>query len=213
MFTIKDSYVRNLLYWAWKIFIPNIILASYILGILYLREDVSKTTCMMIIGGMVVYFVARLYFYYYKVGFFLWNNLKNLRQIINEFKKGKFSLNEQNIHASDNVSEMLQELLDIGRQFDLLVATQSEELKKFHEIYSNIVKSINSTFIVIDKDESIIYANDGFCKKFAVDSDRIVGKSLNAVFYFINTRLKMGIAQVIQDEGKEEQIMIKICSY
>ncbi|HON15295.1 MAG TPA: ATP-binding protein [Spirochaetota bacterium] len=202
----KIIWSHNLLYWAWKIFIPNLILAIYILSIICFREDVSGSSCLLIIIGMLVYFFVRLYFYYYKIGFFLWNNVQNLREVINEFKKGRFTVNET-INNSVNISPVLQDLLGIGKQFDLLLSSQDAELKKFHEIYSNIINSMNSSFIVLDREEKIVYTNEGFCKKFHVDQERIIGKSLNSVFYFVNTRLKMGISQILQGNSKEDVIL------
>ncbi len=190
-----------------KIFIPNLILAIYVLGLLAYREQIDSITYILLIAGMLMYFTARLYFYYYKVGFFLWNNLRNLRQIIDEFKKGKFVLNESDIVVSDKISQVLKELLNVGKQFDSIVTSQSDELKKFHEIYSHIICSINSHFIVIDKDENVIFANEGFCKKFSVDANRVIGKGLNSLFYFVNTRLKMGISQVMKGKGSETVVL------
>jgi PAS domain S-box-containing protein len=83
----------------------------------------------------------------------------------------------------------------VGKQFDSIVSSQSDELRKFHEIYSHIICSINSHFVVIDRDENVIYANEGFCKKFNVEADRVIGKGLNSLFYFVNTRLKMESAR------------------
>ena len=207
MIKIKNQNLRNVAYWVVKIFIPNLILALYVLGLLAFREDIDKTTYIFLVAGMLVYFVTRLYFYYYRVGFFLWNNLRNLRQIINEFKKGKFVLNESDIVVSDKISLVLRELLTVGKQFDSIVTSQSDELKKFHEIYSHIICSINSHFVVIDRDENVIYANEGFCKKFNVEADRVIGKGLNSLFYFVNTRLKMGISQVMKERGSDSVVL------
>ncbi|HOP62272.1 MAG TPA: ATP-binding protein [Spirochaetota bacterium] len=199
--------MRNILYWVVKIFIPNLVLALFVLGLLFYRENIEGTTYIMLISGMLIYFVLRLYFYYYRVGFFLWNNIRNLRQIINEFKKGKFVLNESDIIVSDKISQVLRELLTVGKQFDSIVTSQSDELKKFHEIYSHIICSINSHFVVIDRDENVIYANEGFCKKFSVEADRVIGKGLNSLFYFVNTRLKMGISQVMKEQGADTVVL------
>ena len=207
MIKSRNQNMRNILYWVVKIFIPNLVLALFVLGLLFYRENIEGTTYIMLISGMLIYFVLRLYFYYYRVGFFLWNNIRNLRQIINEFKKGKFVLNESDIIVSDKISQVLRELLTVGKQFDSIVTSQSDELKKFHEIYSHIICSINSHFVVIDRDENVIYANEGFCKKFSVEADRVIGKGLNSLFYFVNTRLKMGISQVMKEQGADTVVL------
>jgi len=207
MIKSRNQNMRNILYWVVKIFIPNLVLALFVLGLLFYRENIEGTTYIMLISGMLIYFVLRLYFYYYRVGFFLWNNIRNLRQIINEFKKGKFVLNKSDIIVSDKISQVLRELLTVGKQFDSIVTSQSDELKKFHEIYSHIICSINSHFVVIDRDENVIYANEGFCKKFSVEADRVIGKGLNSLFYFVNTRLKMGISQVMKEQGADTVVL------
>lgn len=207
MFNIKNQNARNVLYWIMKIFLPNLILAGFIFGLLAYTENIKKSTYYILLGGMLVYFFSRLYFYYYRVGFFLWNNLKNLRQIINEFKKGKFILNESDINVTDNISQVLKELLTVGKQFESIVSSQSDELKKFHEIYSHIICSINSHFIVIDKTEKILYVNESFCKKFNIEGEKVTGKGLSSVFYFVNTRLKMGINQLIKNRETDSVVL------
>ena len=199
--------LKKIIYWMIKIFIPNLLLAAYIIGLLMLKENVGPGTYFMLIAGMLVYFVIRLYFYYYRVGFFLWNNLKNLRQVIDEFKKGKFILNDTRIRQTDDVSNVMKELLTVGKQFDSIVSSQSDELKKFHEIYSHIICSINSYFIVIDRKDRIIYANEGFCKKFGIDVKSIIGKGLNSIFYFVNTRLKIGISHVLGERTTDSVVL------
>ena len=198
---------RKIAYWIVKIFIPNLLLAAFVFSTLYYRENIRGSTYLMLFIGMVVYFFARLYYYYYKVGFFLWNNLKSLSQVIGEFKKGKFVLKDSDIDDSILVSGLLKELLTVGKQFDSIVSSQSDELKKFHEIYSHIICSIDSHFIVIDKFENIIYANEGFCRKFNIDPDTVVGKGLDSIFYFINTRLKIGISHIKGEEGGDSVVL------
>ncbi|NLV66845.1 MAG: PAS domain-containing protein [Spirochaetes bacterium] len=203
----NNANLRKIIYWMIKIFIPNVLLAVYIIGLLMITENLGRTTYIMLIAGMLFYFVTRLYFYYYKIGFFLWNNLKNLRQVVDEFKKGKFVLNETQIKQTDDISNVMKELLTVGKQFDSIVSSQSDELKKYHEIYSHIICSINSYFIVIDSRDRILYANEAFCKKFGIDSKNINGKGLNSIFYFVNTRLKIGISHVLGDHSPDAVVL------
>ena len=207
MFTLKNKNLKNVLFWTLKIFIPNLILALFIFGLLAYAENVKKSTYYILIAGMLIYFFSRLYFYYYRIGFFLWNNLKNLRQIIDEFKKGKFILTESDINITDNISQILKELLTVGKQFESIVASQSGELKKFHELYNHIICSINSHFIVIDKNEKILYANESFCKKFNIEGEKVIGKGLSSIFYFVNTRLKMGISQILKNRETDSVVL------
>ncbi|MCL2155981.1 MAG: hypothetical protein FWH53_09980, partial [Leptospirales bacterium] len=210
MFNIKIKTLRNVLYWTIKIFLPNLILAGFIFGLLAYTEDIKRSTYYILLAGMLIYFFARLYFYYYKMGFFIWKNLKHLNQIIGAFKKGEFVLTEYDTNTPKEISEVLKELLNVGKQFESIVSSQSDELKKFHEIYSHIIYSINSHFIVIDKRERVLYAHESFCKKFNVEIEKIAGKDLSSVFYFENTRLKTGINHVINDKNYSSVVLKNI---
>jgi PAS domain S-box-containing protein len=141
------------------------------------------------------------------VGFFIWKNLRHLRQIIDEFKKGKFELTEYDTGNPNDISQILKELLYVGKQFEFIVSSQSDELKKFHEIYNHIIYSFDSHFIVIDKKERVLYANESFCKKFNVEVEKITGKDLSNVFYFENTRLKIKINQVINNKTNRSAVL------
>ncbi len=198
---------KKIFYWVFKIFIPNLILATYIISVLIYYEDIKLKTYILLICGMLIYFFTRLYYYYYKTGFFLWNNLKGISQVINEFKKGKFIFKESDI-GEPIVSGLMKELITVGKQFDSIVSSQSDELKKFNEFYSHIICSINSYFMIIDKNDNLIYANEGFCKKFNLELDSITGKSLESLFYFLNTRLRIAINQV-RDDVERDSIVIK----
>ena len=211
MFNIKIKNIRGILLWGIKIFMPTLIIAGFILGVLAYTENLQPSTYYILIAGMLIYFVTRLYFYYYKVGLFLWNNLKHLMQIIDAFKKGTFVLNEYDTKTlEEDIPEVLKELLTVGKQFNSLVSSQSNELNKFNEIYSHIIYSANSHFIVIDNTENIIYASESFCKKFNVEMEKITGKDLSKVFYFENTRLKMGLSHVINDKDSSSVVLKNI---
>jgi len=197
---------KKVAYWVFKIFIPNIVLAVYIISILLIFEKIELRTYFFLLLGMMGYFLVRLYFYYYKVGFFLWNNLKGIRSIINEFKKGKFILKESEINEPV-VSGIVKELITIGKQFDSIVSSQSDELKKFNEFYSHIICSINSYFIILDKNDNLVYANEGFCKKFNLEIDEVAGKSLDSIFYFLNTRLRIGLSQIREDVERDSLVI------
>lgn len=193
--------------WTFKVFMPHVVFAVFVVTLLMTMENISNRTLFILIGGMLLYFVVRVYFYYYRLGLFLWSNLKSLKQVINEFKKGKFLINDTEIQEK-STSGLLKELLFVGKQFDSIVSSQSDELKKFHEIYSQIILSIDSIFVVIDKSEKIVYVNEGFCKKFSVEPEMVAGKGLDSIFYFVNTRIKIGINHIIKEEN-DDSIVLK----
>ena len=51
-------------------------------------------------------------------------------------------------------------------------------------------------FIVLGDDDTVLFANDGFYKKFQFERDEIYNKRIEDIFYFVNARLKGGIAEV-----------------
>lgn len=195
------------LIWIFKLFMPHLVFAVFVLTLLKTMENISNMTFFILIGGMLFYFVVRVYFYYYRMGLFLWSNLQSLKQIINEFKRGKFIITDTEMRER-STSGLLKELLLVGKQFDSIVSSQSDELKKFHEIYSQLILSLDSIFIVIDKSEKVVYVNEGFCKKFNVEPEKISGKGLDSIFYFVNTRIKIGINNIIK-EGSGDSIVLK----
>ncbi len=198
---------KTYLIWIFKLFMPHLVFAAFVLTLLKTMESISNMTLFILIGGMLFYFAVRVYFYYYRMGLFLWSNLQSLKQVINEFKKGKFLITDTEMRER-STSGLLKELLVVGKQFDSIVSSQSDELKKFHEIYSQIILSIDSIFIVIDKSEKVVYVNEGFCKKFNVEPEKILGKGLDSIFYFVNTRIKIGVNNIIK-EGSGDSIVLK----
>jgi hypothetical protein len=62
MIKIKNQNLRNFAYWAVKIYIPNLILALYVLGLLAFRENIEHSTYIFLIAGMLVYFLQGFIF-------------------------------------------------------------------------------------------------------------------------------------------------------
>ena len=85
-----------------------------------------------------------------------------------------------------------------GRHLDSIMTAQKKEIDNFNELYNSIIFSISSYFIVLGDDDRVLFANDGFYKKFQFQRDEIYNKKIEDIFYFVNARLKGGIAQVRQ---------------
>ncbi len=194
-------------YWIIRIFLPNILLASYVFLALFYFENLSLRTYFIIFGGMLVYFVLRLYYYYYKIGFTLWNNLQGINQIIGEFKRGKFIINEPHVKGPI-LPGLSRDLVTVGKHFDSILRSQNEEIKKFNELYSHIISSMNSYFMILDTKNNIVYVNEVFLNKFNAGTGEVLGKNITDVFYFLNVRLKKAISQ-LRDDPAHSFISVK----
>jgi len=181
--------------------IPDLLLMSLFFYLLFHWHVYIVSMFPFILGGIIFFVILRIltivatgrYFYSSRVGI--------IKDIINEFKKGRFVSQDKykEIAGDDEFALALKELVMVGKHLDNIVTTQRDEIDKFHELYNNIVFSISSYFIVMDDDNTIIFANEGFCKKFQLDVDEIAGKSIEDIFYFVNARLKGGIVKAKTD--------------
>ena len=180
-------------------YIPDIIL-FLILGFL-LRGRLDTSGFHTILAVVAVYFFMRFVIFAALMNRFYFQRLNMIRDIISDFRKGKFILKgiagEGN---GDHFQKILKDLVITGKYLEEIVNGQRNEIDTLHEFYNNIVFSISSFFIVIGDDEKIMYANDGFCKKFRFEKEDIAGKKIEDIFYFVNAT-----AQRRDHEGEELQ--------
>jgi hypothetical protein len=120
---------------------------------------------------------------------------------VSEYKKGRFVLARKKIDGNDELSGLYREIVVMGRHFENILSSQKEEIDKFHDLYDNIVFSISSYFLVLDEEEKILFANEGFCRKFQFQQNELSRKKINEIFYFINDMIKSGMTTNIY-EGK-----------
>lgn len=136
------------------------------------------------------------------VFFVLWNwiffrrRLDEIRAVISEFKKGKYIQPGRIIKSDNELDMILKELMTVGRHLDSIVNSQKKEIENFNDLYNSIIFSISSYFIVLGVDERVIFANDGFLKKFQFQHDEIYNNKIGDIFYFVNARLRGGISRV-----------------
>ncbi len=175
---------------------PDLLIGLY-LYLLYQNKIAIKGYAGIYIGaGLAVYFLVRIIIMAMGSNYFYSSRVSIIKEIIEQFKKGRFLTHSTDIVGDDGLALALKELVMVGKHLDNLVSTQREEIDKFHELYQNIVFSISSYFVVMDDESAIVFANEGFCKKFQFEVDDIAGKSIEEVFYFVNARLKGGIEKV-----------------
>ncbi len=174
-------------------YLPDVLLILLVAAVFINFENIIKIsylTFMLILLGTVllrtvIFFLISRYFYF--------NRLKVIRNIITGFKKGKFQIVQSEVHGNDLFANILKELIKVGNYLDTMVSTQRDEIDIFHEFYDSIVFSPNSFFLILSEKEKVEYVNEGFCKRLKYESDDIIGKSIEDIFYFVNARLKGAI--------------------
>jgi signal transduction histidine kinase len=133
--------------------------------------------------------------FFYSTRKYYKNRVKVLFNILSDFKKGKFIITKRDIRGDDELSEILKELITMGKHIDNIISSQKNEIDKFYELYNSLIFSMNSYFVVLDEGNKVVFATEGFWKKFQFDHNEISGKKIDEIFYFLNARLIGGIFQ------------------
>ena len=136
--------------------------------------------------------------YYYK--YLHINKINFIKDILSEYKKGKFLYQKNSLTGKDELADISREILIIGKYIDNIISKLKNETKSLRELYNNIVFSITSYLMILDKQKEIIFANDTFCKKFQLDLDEIIGKTIEDIFLFVAQNLKNSIEQIYDSD-------------
>ena len=180
---------KRSIYGAVFFYFPDIMLIiSYIIFKVY-AEEYRLNINDYIPFGLFLFLVIRSFMFYLICKYFYFDRVKLIGGIISEFKKGRVTTSVTDISGFDRFAKVLRDLITVVRSLDTIVSNQRDEIDNFHEFYESIVFSINSLFVILDNNEKIAYANEGFCKKFKFDPDEIVGKSVEELFYFVKNRM------------------------
>jgi signal transduction histidine kinase len=150
----------------------------------------------MLIGVIILLIVLRGLLFFLSNWFFYRRRINTIKEVVAEFKKGKFTQTVREIRVDNELDEILNELMIAGRHLDSILTAQKKEIDNFNELYNSIIFSISAYFIVLGEDDKVVFANDGFYKKFQFERDEIYNKRIEDIFYFVNARLKGGIAEV-----------------
>ena len=168
-----------------------------ILFYLYSQYHINHSRMVYIlIGVIIVLIVLRGLLFFLSEWFFYRRRINAIKEVVADFKKGKFTRTAQEIRVDNELDEILQELMIAGRHLDSIVTSQKREIDNFNELYNSIIFSISAYFIVLGEDDRVLFANDGFYKKFQFEREEIYNKRIEDIFYFVNARLKGGIAEV-----------------
>jgi len=196
-----DESLMNRILGVFIQFLPDILFIVYVITLYFLMGFSHERFVTFIIIGFMLLIMMRLIMITYGASFFYYNRINKIKEIIYEFKKGRFTSQLDDIKGNDGFAKVLKELIQVGKHLDSVVSSQRNEINKFHELYNSMVFSISSFFIVMNEKDEIVYANEGFCKKLHFDQDEINDKKIEDIFYFVNARLKGGISQA-RSQGK-----------
>ena len=148
------------------------------------------------IAGLIGMIILRTLGYVYTRRFFLPDRIDSIKELLSDYKKGKFKVPKKSLKGKDDLSIIYRELITVGKHIGSIVNSQRNEIDQFQELYNSIVFSISTYYVILSEIDEIVYANEGFCSKFHFTQDEVIGKKIEELFYFVHTRLKEGIAQV-----------------
>jgi signal transduction histidine kinase len=196
------SFIRLFL-----IYVPDIIIVAYLITHIYEKQivlDINNIFFYLII--IIFLFKNILILVGYKYLYI--NKINDLKNIFSEFRKSKFAYPSKKYFHKDELTVLSQELSVIGKYIDNIISTLKNEIKTLRELYNNIVFSITSYLIILNKKKEIIFANDIFCKKFQINLDEITGKTIEDIFLFAAQNLKESIDEI--NETEKSVILEKI---
>ncbi len=174
-------------------YIPDILLILFIAVVFSNTGLENRVFYHIILMIVIVVVLLRTFIIFMLSRYFYVNRLNIIRNILSNFKKGKFHVLQNSVKGNDSFAKVLKELIKVGRHLDNMVSSQRDEIDIFHEFYNSIVFSPNSFFIILSENEKVEYVNEGFCRRLRYDTDEIIGKSIEDIFYFVNARLKGAI--------------------
>jgi len=189
-FTLRKTF------WIYiSIFITDLLLTLFLYCIIKLNPLEYDRILSYSVAAILISLAVKFSIFASVVKFFYFKRVILIKEIIGDFKKGRFLVHNDDINGDDDFASVLRELVIIGKHLDNLVSSQRNEIDTFHEFYRSLVFPISSYFCVLDDDEKAIYANEGFCKKFRFSLPDVIGKKVEELFYFVNASLKGGIRQ------------------
>lgn len=181
--------------WLFILLLPDITIIAGIAYFLYKHERAGPVVFLYFFIFAVLFLAGRVLTAFLSMRYFNKNRMSVIKDILTDFKKGRFSQRKEHPGGSDELNEIFDDLMIVGKHLDSIVSSQKNEIEKFNELYNNIIFSISSYFLILDENEIIVFANEGFCRKFQYSQLEIIGKKIDELFYFVNARLKGGISQ------------------
>lgn len=150
----------------------------------------------ILLGVIILLIILRAVLFTLSKWFIYRRRINAIKAVVADLKKGKYTQAVREISIDTELDEILRDLIIAGRHLDSIMTAQKKEIDNFIELYNSIIFSISAYFIVLGEDDRVLFANDGFYKKFQFEREEIYNKRIEDIFYFVNARLKGGIAEV-----------------
>ena len=170
-----------------------------ILFYLYSQYHIIHSRMVYVFFGFIfLLLIIRAILFFLSSWFVYRRRINMIKGVVADLKKGKFAQTYREVKVDNELDEILKELMIAERHLDNIMSAQKNDIDNFIELYNSIIFSISSYFIVLGDDDQVLFANDGFYKKFQFQRDEIYNKKIEDIFYFVNARLKSGISLVRQ---------------
>lgn len=142
----------------------------------------------------ILYILLKIAAHIFIFKVYIRKKLSTIRSILDSFRKGKYGLSTvEDRSISTDLSYLDSTISDLraaGRYLENLVSSQNDEIKKFRELYDNIVLSSNSYFLVLNQKDEIIFANKSFLVCFRFTEEEITGTKFTDILYLPPGRFK-----------------------
>jgi len=175
---------------------PDVVFFTAIIAFLYLKGIVTDEGLLYIIPGSLLLLAVKSFISLKAGSLFFRERIEFISTIINDFKKGRYTVARPGFFGRIRLSGLFSELSTIGKHFDDIISAQKSEIDQLREMYNNMVLSMSSYFMVLDENEEVLFANDSFCQKFQYERDEIYGRRVDSIFIFITGRIREAIASV-----------------
>ncbi|HQL44900.1 MAG TPA: GAF domain-containing protein, partial [Spirochaetota bacterium] len=185
---------RKLQLFAPIILILTIITSISITIMLYLQKTniiMIVLSCILSATLITLFIIFRLI---HKVLFT--DNIRKILSVVDNFKKGIFVQPSNEVKGNDLLSKMYDELLIASRHLDNIIKSQKNEIDKFHELYTNMMFSMNAYIIALDFNNKIIFTNELFLNKFQLSPSEVNGKNVSDIFYFLTGTVLQAIEEI-----------------
>lgn len=188
---MKDKLLQ---YFAITLFVTLIVITIIISVLIYFINPHSRVFYLSIACSALLIF---LFIYIRKIHTILFiDKIEKLHAIAVNFKKGVFYHNVGQIAGDDPFAKIYAELLLASRNLENIIKSQKSEIEKLRELYTNMMFSMNAYIVVIDLNNTIIFTNDLFLKKFQYTPQEVSGKNITELFYFLTGTVLQAIEEI-----------------
>jgi hypothetical protein len=132
--------------------------------------------------GLIVCVVIKVFLHFSGFYYFFVRRVHNLSRNIQNLKQGKFVLPDMEFFGGGYLSDIHDEIVDLGKHLLKMTNSQKDEIDKYREVYNNIIYSSNSYFLVVNAQYEVLFVNKTFCSEFEFSQQALSGRKIKEVF-------------------------------